>query len=152
METWGPRGELDELALWRQLARLTEQVNTAASRRLTRGHGVSTAELLLLLSLSERRDGTLRISELVRTLGTNQPSVSRMVARLEEAEWVVRHSAVDDRRGVDVRITEAGRQVAGAAEQTLRKTLTETFDAAAVSDSTASLIARLRYAPAMPVD
>ncbi|WP_052498837.1 MarR family winged helix-turn-helix transcriptional regulator [Streptomyces vietnamensis] len=152
METWGPGGEVDELALWRQLARLMEQVNSAASRRLARNHGVSTSELLLLLSLSERRDGTLRISELVKALGTNQPSVSRMVARLEEAEWVVRRSAADDKRGVDVQVTEAGRQVAGAAEQTLRKALTETFDAAAVSDSTASLIARLRYAPAMPVD
>ncbi|WP_086832364.1 MarR family transcriptional regulator, partial [Streptomyces sp. NRRL B-24572] len=108
METWGPGGEVDELALWRQLARLMEQVNSAASRRLARNHGVSTGELLLLLSLSERRDGTLRISELVKALGTNQPSVSRMVARLEEAEWVVRRSAADDKRGVDVQVTEAG--------------------------------------------
>ncbi|MFJ7070698.1 MarR family winged helix-turn-helix transcriptional regulator [Streptomyces sp. NPDC101115] len=152
METWGPGGGVDEITLWRQLSRLMEQVNAAAGRRLARNHGISMNELLLLLSLSERRDGTLRISELVKTLGSNQPSVSRMVARLEEAEWVVRRSAVDDRRGVDAQVTEAGREVARAAEQTLRKALAEALDAAAVNDATASLVARLRYAPAMPVD
>jgi DNA-binding MarR family transcriptional regulator len=152
METWKPAGELDELALWRQLSRLMGQVNSAAGRRLARGHGISMGELLLLLTLSERQDGTLRISELVSRLGVNQPAVSRMAARLEEAEWLERRSAADDRRGVDVSITEAGRQVAEAAGRTLRKALTETLDAAAVSESTASLVARLRYAPAMPVD
>ncbi|MGW2374563.1 MULTISPECIES: MarR family winged helix-turn-helix transcriptional regulator [Kitasatospora] len=152
METWGPGSGRDEIAIWRQLTRLMEQVNATAGRRLTRSHGVSMNELLLLLSLTERRDGTLRMSDLVKTLGANQPAVSRMVARLEDAEWVVRRSAVDDKRGVDVRVTEAGRQLAGMAEQTLRKALAEALDTAALTDSTASLVARLRYAPAVPMD
>ncbi|MFD7450692.1 MarR family winged helix-turn-helix transcriptional regulator [Kitasatospora sp. NPDC059827] len=152
METWGPGSGRDEIAIWRQLTRLMEQVNATAGRRLTRSHGVSMSELLLLLSLAEQRDGTLRMSDLVKTLGANQPSVSRMTARLEDAEWVVRRSALDDKRGVDVRITEAGRRLAGEAEQTLRKALAEALDSAALSDSTASLVARLRYAPAVPID
>ncbi|MFE2723000.1 MarR family transcriptional regulator [Kitasatospora sp. NPDC059327] len=152
METWGPGSERDEIAVWRRLTRLTEQVNATAGRRLTRGHGVSMNELLLLLSLTERRDGTLRMSDLVKALGANQPAVSRMVARLEDAEWVTRRSAADDKRGVDVQVTEAGRQVADAAQRTLRKALTEALDTAALDDSTASLVARLRYAPAVPMD
>ncbi|MFJ9773238.1 MarR family transcriptional regulator [Kitasatospora sp. NPDC101157] len=152
METWGPGSGRDEIAIWRQLTRLMEQVNATAGRRLTRGHGVSMNELLLLLSLTERRDGTLRMSDLVKALGANQPAVSRMVARLEDAEWVVRRSAADDRRGVDVQVTEAGRQLAAVAEQTLRKALAEALDTAALTDSTASLVARLRYAPAVPMD
>ncbi|MBN3932896.1 MarR family transcriptional regulator [Streptomyces verrucosisporus] len=152
METWEAGSGRDEIALWRQLTRLTEMVNATAGRRLTRGHGVSMNELLLLLSLAERRDGTLRMSDLIKALGANQPAVSRTVARLEDAEWVVRRSALDDKRGVDVHITEAGRQLAGAARQTLRKTLAEALDAAALDDSTASLVARLRYIPAVPMD
>ncbi|MGW6746420.1 MarR family transcriptional regulator [Streptomyces sp. NPDC055025] len=152
METWGPASERDEIALWRQLSRLTEQVNSTVGRRLNRSHGATMGELLLLLSLSEQRDGTLRISDIVKALGTNQPSVSRMVARLEEADWVVRRSAVDDRRGVDVQVTEAGRLLAKTGQRTLRKVLAEALDAAALDDSTASLVARLRYAPAASVD
>ncbi|MEV7344523.1 MarR family transcriptional regulator [Streptomyces sp. NPDC093544] len=109
-------------------------------------------ELLLLLSLSEQRDGTLRISDLVKALGANQSSVSRMVARLEEAQWVVRRSALDDRRGVDVQVTEAGRLLTKTGQSTLRKALAEALDAAALDDSTASVVARLRYEPAIPMD
>ncbi|GGU32455.1 MarR family winged helix-turn-helix transcriptional regulator [Streptomyces violascens] len=152
METWAPRTGRDEVALWRQLTLLMEQVNAAAGKRLTRSHGVSVNELLLLLSLTERRDGTLRMSDLIRTLGASQPVVSRMAARLEDAEWVARRSASDDKRGVDVQVTAAGRRIAGEAERTLRKTLAEALDAAALNDSTASLVARLRYAPAVPLD
>ncbi|QMU71669.1 MarR family transcriptional regulator [Streptacidiphilus sp. P02-A3a] len=152
METWGPGNERDEIAVWRQLSRLMEQVNATAGRRLARGHGVSVNELLLLLSLTEQRDGTLRMSDLIKALGASQPAVSRMVARLEDAEWVIRRSLQDDRRGVDVQVTEAGRRLADAAERSLRKALTEALDAAALNDSTASLVARLRYEPAMPLD
>ncbi|MGV9269567.1 MarR family transcriptional regulator [Kitasatospora sp. NPDC003701] len=152
METWGPGSERDEIAVWRRLTRLMEQVNATAGRRLTRSHGVSMNELLLLLSLTEQRDGTLRMSDLVKALGANQPAVSRMVARLEDAEWVTRRSALDDKRGVDVQVTQAGRQLADAAQRTLRKSLTEALDTAALNDSTASLVARLRYAPAVPMD
>ncbi|MEV0640882.1 MarR family transcriptional regulator [Streptomyces sp. NPDC050619] len=152
METWGPGDGRDEIPLWRQLTRLMEQVNATAGRRLTRSHGISMNELLLLLSLTEQRDGTLRMSDLVKTLGANQPAVSRTVARLEDAEWVVRRSAVDDKRGVDVQVTETGRQLAKVAQQTLRKALAEALDAAALNDSTASLVARLRYTPAVPMD
>ncbi|MFF2073617.1 MarR family transcriptional regulator [Kitasatospora sp. NPDC058162] len=152
METWGPGSARDEIAIWRQLTRLMEQVNATTGRRLARSHGVSMNELLLLLSLTEQRDGTLRMSDLVKALGANQPAVSRMAARLEDAEWVVRRSALDDKRGVDVQVTEAGRRLAGAAEQTLRKSLAEALDSAALNDSTASLVARLRYAPAVPMD
>ncbi|MFG2848394.1 MarR family transcriptional regulator [Kitasatospora sp. NPDC048296] len=152
METWGPGSGRDEIAVWRQLTRLMEQVSATAGRRLTRGHGVSMNELLLLLSLTEQRDGMLRMSDLVKALGANQPAVSRMVARLEDAEWVTRRSALDDKRGVDVQVTEAGRRLTRTAEQTLRKALSEALDTAALSDSTASLVARLRYAPAVPMD
>ncbi|WP_282692988.1 MarR family transcriptional regulator [Streptomyces sp. CC208A] len=156
METWGPAqraaGGVDEIALWRQLSRLMEQVNSTAGKRLTRGHGVSVSELMLLLSLAERRDGTLRISDLVKAVGSNQPSVSRAVARLEDAGWVERRSAVGDGRGVDVEITEEGRRLAGAARQTLRGALAEVLDAAALNDATASLVARLRYVPVLPVE
>ncbi|MFF9017344.1 MarR family transcriptional regulator [Streptomyces sp. NPDC014870] len=150
METWGPGAGRDEVALWRQLARLTEQVNSTVGRRLTRGHGVAMSELLLLLSLTEQRDGTLRISDLVKALGANQSSVSRMVARLEEAGWVVRRSAQGDKRGVDVQVTAEGAELAGAARRTLSQALAEALDAAALNDSTASLVARLRYTPAAP--
>ena len=152
MATWGPASGRDEIALWRQLARLTEQVNSTAGRRLIRSHGVTMGELLLLLSLSEQRDGTLRISDLVKALGANQSSVSRMVARLEEAQWVVRRSALDDKRGVDVQVTEAGKLLAKTGQSTLRKALAEALDAAALDDSTASVVARLRYEPAIPMD
>ncbi len=54
--------------------------------------------------------------------------------------------------GVDVQVTSTGRQLAEVAQLTLRKALAEALDAAALNDSTASLVARLRYAPAVPMD
>lgn len=49
METWVPGAGRDEVALWRQLTLLMEQANATAGKRLTRCHGVSVNELLLLL-------------------------------------------------------------------------------------------------------
>ncbi|MEE1756456.1 MarR family winged helix-turn-helix transcriptional regulator [Streptomyces sp. SP18CS02] len=145
-------GGRDEVALWRQLTRLTEQVGSAANRQLTRKHGVTTGELMVLLTLAEQRDGMLRMADLVEGSSANQSSVSRMVARLEEADWVTRMHCQQDKRGVNVGITEVGRRLAKEAEQTFKNALSSGLDKAALDDRTASLVVRLRYAVPVEID
>ena len=69
--------------------------------------GASTTTLHMLGRLEER---PFRIGELVESEGLAQPTVTLLVAEAEARGWVNRVRAVDDRRVVNVHITEEGRR------------------------------------------
>ena len=53
-----------------------------------------------------------RMGELATMEGVRLPTMTEIVARMEAQGWVTREMAVDDRRCVDVRLTDAGRRLA----------------------------------------
>jgi DNA-binding MarR family transcriptional regulator len=75
-----------------------------------RSREVSRTELEVLGILKE---GPLRITELTELEGVAQPTMTLLVRRLEDKDWVERERLPHDGRVVMVRLTEAG----GAAQQ-----------------------------------
>ena len=69
---------------------------------------ISMREYDVLFTLSTGPDEGLRLRDLNRAILLSQPSLSRMVDRLEASGLVVRTSASDDARGTTVRLTPAG--------------------------------------------
>ncbi|TQF68715.1 winged helix-turn-helix transcriptional regulator [Rhodococcus spelaei] len=65
----------------------------------------------VLFTLSRCPDGRLRLRDLNREILLAQPSLSRMVERLETAGLVRREADPQDRRGTVVALTEAGGQI-----------------------------------------
>lgn len=65
----------------------------------------------VLFNLTRCPTGWLRLNELNEHVLLSQPSLSRMVERLEAKGLVCRRPAAEDQRGVELSLTEEGRQV-----------------------------------------
>ncbi|HEY0218072.1 MAG TPA: MarR family winged helix-turn-helix transcriptional regulator, partial [Cellulomonas sp.] len=92
---------------WEELFR----AQVAVMRRLQRDpiwDRLTLREYDVLFTLSGAPDGRLRLRDLGESSLLSQPSLSRMVERLEVAGWVRREPAAHDGRGVDVVLTVAG--------------------------------------------
>ncbi|MDQ6753052.1 MAG: MarR family transcriptional regulator [Actinomycetota bacterium] len=72
---------------------------------------VTMREYDVLFNLSRCPSGWLRLNELNDHVLLSQPSISRMVERLERQGLVQRKTVEDDRRGVLIGLTEAGRDM-----------------------------------------
>ncbi|WP_343317827.1 MarR family transcriptional regulator [Arthrobacter sp. TMP15] len=72
---------------------------------------VGSREYDVLYSLSRCPSGWLRLNELNDYVLLTQPSISRMVDRLEQRGLIARKTAQDDKRGVLIGLTEAGAEL-----------------------------------------
>lgn len=72
-------------------------------------HGLSVLEWRVLSTLAS--DGAMSISALAQTTVSKQPTVTRLLLRLEEQGHVERATSLDDRRYTLVRITRSGRRL-----------------------------------------
>lgn len=90
------------------------RAQVAIMRRLAQDDiwgSVSMREYDVLLQLARADDRALRLRDLNETILLSQPSLSRLVERLEERGLVVRDRVPDDARGVSVRLTDEGARV-----------------------------------------
>ena len=69
---------------------------------------LGSREYDILYNLSRCPTGWLRLNELNEHVLLTQPSISRMVERLEARGWIQRRTAENDRRGVLIGLTEEG--------------------------------------------
>lgn len=72
---------------------------------------LSMREYDVLFTLRRAPGGALRLRDLNEGILLSQPSLSRMVERLEQRGLVERCAAADDARGTVVRLTEEGRRL-----------------------------------------
>jgi len=76
-------------------------------------HGLGASDFEVLDILAEGADGDgsscLRVQEISSRVHLSQSALSRLVARLEKDGLVRRAMCAEDRRGVRVELTEAGR-------------------------------------------
>lgn len=72
------------------------------------GDQMTMAEYHLLRIL--HRDGSRRITDLAHDLGVSLSHVTNVTDRLENKGWVVRKRSEQDRRAVELHITETGRK------------------------------------------
>jgi DNA-binding MarR family transcriptional regulator len=75
------------------------------------GKPVSVAEAHALLELSQH--GPLPQSDLAAWLRLEKSTVSRLVAQLEQREWLTRERSTVDKRMLLLSLTEEGRRIAG---------------------------------------
>ncbi|MBM0236513.1 MarR family transcriptional regulator [Micromonospora sp. ATA32] len=87
-------------------ARVTERLSAALAKTC----GLTINEFEVLLRLDRVAPPGMRLGDLSQAVPLTQPSVSRMIARLEQQGWLSRTGDPADRRGVRVSITPAGRE------------------------------------------
>lgn len=97
----------DELLAWRTFLQGTTLLNEALDRDL-QVHGVSLSEYDILVGLSEAPGRRLRMSALAQQVVQSRSRLTHTAARLERRGWVQRRPAPDDRRGVELNLTDAG--------------------------------------------
>jgi len=94
-----------------QVARL----HKAIAGRLLREAGLHPGQELVLMALWA--DGPQRMVDLVTTIGSDAPSMTRSVARLERAGWVSRTPSETDGRVMIIEATPASRALATKVER-----------------------------------
>ncbi|WP_327679343.1 MarR family winged helix-turn-helix transcriptional regulator [Kitasatospora sp. NBC_00458] len=117
--------------MWGRITALHAQVEGRLATALQRRHGLGLSEYRALGLLSEAAKSELRMQDLATGLGLNQSSVTRLVARLNAADFTYRDLCPDDKRGVYTVLTDAGRDRHRAARSTYEETLTAALDEAA---------------------
>ncbi|MBK7721257.1 MAG: MarR family transcriptional regulator [Austwickia sp.] len=97
----------DELVAWRTFLQGATLLNETLDRDL-QVHGVSLSEYDILVSLSEATGRRLRMSTLAQQVVQSRSRLTHTAARLERRGWVQRRPAPDDRRGVELFLTDTG--------------------------------------------
>ena len=100
-----------EMRSWLRLLRVVMLLPGALDRQLREEAGLTHASYMVLASLSDASERSLRMSELARVTATSQSRLSHSVAALEQRGWVQRRPCPQDRRGQVCTLTDAGVQV-----------------------------------------
>lgn len=98
----------DEQQAWRAYLRASRLLEVALDRDLAH-HGTQLSEYEVVSMLSEAPAGRMRMSALADLVVQSRSRVTHTAARLEKRGWVRREACVDDRRGVELVLTEQGR-------------------------------------------
>jgi DNA-binding MarR family transcriptional regulator len=123
----GPNAPTDDALVdaWRGLLDRHARAHAALEHAL-KDHDLGVSEYEVLERLADDADKEeRRIQELGRALHLSQSALSRVVARLEQDGLAVRGMCTEDRRGVMVCITDAGRERYEAARPAHRSALAE---------------------------
>jgi DNA-binding MarR family transcriptional regulator len=112
---------------WRSLAARHAAVTTALEHELGERHGLGVSEFEVLERLAENDQHKFRVQELAESVHLSQSTLSRLIGRLEQHGLVQRNMCDADRRGIDVCLTDAGRQRHAEAVSTHRAVLAATM-------------------------
>jgi DNA-binding MarR family transcriptional regulator len=127
----GGPGDLPPLVgAWRSLAARHAEVSSALEHELGQRHGLGVSEFEVLERLAEDEQHKFRVQELAESVHLSQSTLSRLIGRLEQHGLVQRNMCDADRRGIDVCLTEAGRQRHAEAVPTHRAVLAATLPTA----------------------
>ncbi|MEJ6595725.1 MarR family transcriptional regulator [Parasphingorhabdus sp.] len=98
------------------------QINRAIdlqSKKLEKDTGQTTPQLMLLKALE--KDGRAKPSVLAKSVHLSHATVTSIVDRLEKSAMVTREKNVDDRRSVEIVLTEKGRECIQNAPEMLQE-------------------------------
>lgn len=104
-----------ELRAWRSLQLMQMRLEGELARQLATDSGLSYPDYLVLVALTDRPDGRMRLFELAGVLGWEKSRLSHQVARMADRELVSKEKCDSDRRGAFVVVTRHGRRVIEAA-------------------------------------
>jgi DNA-binding MarR family transcriptional regulator len=100
----------DEQRAWRAYRDGTARLLDVLAHELEQDSGLSLGEYEVLVRLSEAPARTLRMSELAGELAHSRSRLTHTVRRMESAGLVERAPCLEDARGVNCTMTEAGWQ------------------------------------------
>lgn len=100
-----------EQQLWRALLHAKRSVDRAIDVRLQNQADISTADFSVLVVLSEAENETVRMRELCDALSWDRSRMSHQITRMEKRGLVTKHRCEKDNRGIDVVLTDRGREV-----------------------------------------
>lgn len=91
------------------------RLDAELARQLAVDSDLSYPEYLVLVALTDRTDGRMRLNELGEVLGWEKSRSSHLVARMTERKLVSKEKCDSDRRGAYVVVTALGRRAIAAA-------------------------------------
>ena len=104
-----------ELRAWRSLQLMQMRLDGELARQLAVDSGLSYPDYVVLVALTDRADGRMRLFELAEVLGWEKSRLSHHVGRMADRGLVTKEKCDADRRGAYVVITGEGRRVIEAA-------------------------------------
>ncbi|MGE7433007.1 MarR family winged helix-turn-helix transcriptional regulator [Kitasatospora sp. NPDC001175] len=115
--------DVDLQAFFSDLVRCETRLYNALNDRLRTRHGIATSQFEFLRYL--RDHPAARVADLAAEFAIGIGATSKGVDRLEKQGWVARQPNPSDRRSSLLALTDAGRQLADEAEDTVTERLTE---------------------------
>jgi len=106
--------ELDSRA-WRAFHKIGTSLLPHLSRQITQHSGITAAEYVVLVSLSELPVTEISLNRLATNLGWEISRMSHQISRMEESGLVKKTRNSEDSRSFNVSITPQGRKVAESA-------------------------------------
>lgn len=101
---------------WRALQFMQMRLDGELARQLATDSGLSYPDYVVLVALTDRPDGRMRLFELADVLGWEKSRLSHHVARMTGRGLVDKERCDTDRRGAFVVVTKQGRkEIEGAA-------------------------------------
>jgi DNA-binding MarR family transcriptional regulator len=143
-------GLLEETTLWQAFLGAHRQIVDRLAGQMLEDHKLPLEWFDVLIHLADVPGRRLRQRELRDRMLLSESGVSRMLARMATAGLVERSPAGDDRRGVEVALTEAGARALAAAVESHREMVATSFtDKLTVTDRLALdlILAKLTRAP-----
>jgi len=113
-------------AAWRALISVKVASWNALERELGESHGLGVSDFEVLDYLAGKPDGC-RSQSLADAVHLSQSALSRLADRLERHGLVQRSNCIDDRRGINLVLTAAGRDKHGQALRTYCEVLASTL-------------------------
>jgi len=95
------------------------------SRKLNREYGITTPQMICLVTLSER--GPITLSALAKEVSLSLSTVNGIVDRLEAKALVQRTRDLKDKRKLNLEVSLKGREIAGSAPSLLQDRLATTL-------------------------
>ncbi|MGI2026072.1 MULTISPECIES: MarR family winged helix-turn-helix transcriptional regulator [unclassified Endozoicomonas] len=136
----------DVLISLRRIIRATD----LHSKRMIKACGLTTPQIMVLKAISDLGDVTVkRISQ---DVSLSQATVTTILNRLEERQYLERVRSVSDKRIVNARLTELGRSVLATAPALLHEQFIERFEALEAWEKTQVLSSLQRVAAMMDAE
>ena len=131
--------DLDSRA-WRAFHKIGTSLLPHLGRQITSHSGISGAEYVVLVALSELSVPTVNLNRLATGLGWETSRMSHQISRMEEAGLVRKTKNIEDSRCFDVSITAKGRKIAEAAIPMQSKEINHCFSEVLTEAQMKSLI------------
>ncbi|MEV6554235.1 MarR family winged helix-turn-helix transcriptional regulator [Nocardia sp. NPDC051756] len=105
------RWEADEMKAWWSLVFTGRLLLDRLDTDLKRGHGLTLDEYGILVALEAAPDSRVRMNDLAEAALLSQSRLSQQIKRMQARDLVDRQQAATDKRGVEVVLTETGREL-----------------------------------------